>query len=200
LGHPERLITYLKRQVGEATGAFLLAGYGDEGPVTRRSFVVRTSPQSEPVEWHLEQVIDGNSTTLPCGDDPLVIAALLKLLFDRKETRIATFLQRDLLKLLDWKDSVVTRRAMERAILRYFNTSYIGKKMSPGRGRQMGVERITVTRLITRYETDRVYVEAKGIWRTYVMVDFDTKVIEQLRQGRLFDINWNLITSFTPSR
>lgn len=188
----EQLVNYIKEKVGDLACTFLLAGYGQQEAASRRFFVLVVGENAGGTrEWHLEVTADVGY--LPYDQDPLVLAAILKTLFDGQEKRVVTLTQPELLRLLGWDNTVETRKTLGDAILRYFYSSYVAKKMRVGKGGKLYPESITEGRLINRYDS----VEAETELHAYMRVGFNERFIEQLRRASLFGIDWGRVTSFS---
>jgi hypothetical protein len=193
--HP--IINYAKEQFGNHLCALLLAGYGEEGDISRRSFnVLLTDEHDAALERHLEIVADGESP-LPHGQSPLVLAALFRLLAESDGERVVTFRFNQLLELLVWTHSDQSVAAVEEALSGYFNTSYVELRYQPMEavGKAMPTHR-RASRLITGYDVSSIQNEGSvRDERKYVTVLFNVDLIEQLRQRFLFGIEWDHVLS-----
>lgn len=70
--HP--LARFIYETFGEQFGSLVLAGYGAEPGDAQRSLRLIESEEGEKMDWVIEMVASRH----PCGDDPLVLATLLK--------------------------------------------------------------------------------------------------------------------------
>lgn len=185
-----RLITYLDEKLGEHLRTFLLAGRDEREPANRRSLVV-TAAGGE--EWRVD-VTSHSAVPLPHGDDPLVLAALLNLLFKMREERTAAFRPDELLKLLGWADSLHSRKVLEDAIRRYHDVSYVLVRAAAG---WEGAPEQEI-HPISECKFEQVPVEGGSEVRSYFMVDFDASFIGQLKGRSLFGLDWGSVTSVNP--
>lgn len=192
-GSAARLAAYLDEKLGEHLRALLLAGRGEHELGGSRSLTV-TAAGGE--VWRVGMTSRGGGP-LPHGDDPLVLAALLNLLFRRREERTAAFRPGELLRLLGWADSLHDRKAVEDAIRRYRDLSYVVS--GPTTGRRAGGKRATGQEVhpVAECEFERVPVEGGSKARSYFVVDFDAGFVGQLRERSLFGIDWGGVTSVT---
>lgn len=193
-GNTARLFAYLAEKLGEHLRTLLLAGHGETAPGGRRSLTV-TSAAGE--EWRVDMTSRGGGP-LPHGEDPVVLAALLNLLFRRREERTAAFRPSELLRLLGWADSLHNREALEDAIRRYHDVSYTLSKIGAGRGAGEDREPAQEVRPVAECEFERVPVEGGSKVRSYFVVDFDASFIGQLEGKSLFGIDWGSVTSVNP--
>lgn len=117
--HP--LTRFVYETSGQQFGDLLLAGYG-AGPSSGRSYLrVTESEVGEEVAWVIELV----ALRPPCRDEPLVLAALLKLLLSRPIiSQPLEFGIGELLAELRWPDSPDTRRRVEEALVSYVGLLY----------------------------------------------------------------------------
>jgi hypothetical protein len=189
-GNAGRLIAYFDEKLGEQLRTFLLVGRDEREPASRRSLVV-TAAGGE--EWRVDMTSRGGP--LPHGDDPLVLAALLNLLFRKRKERTAVFRPSELRKLLGWADSLHNRQAMEDAIRRYHAVSYV--PYCPLAGRRAGSKQAAGqdVRPVVGCEFERVPVEGTSKVRSYFVVEFDAGFVAQLRARSLFDIDWGSVTA-----
>jgi hypothetical protein len=194
-----RLTEYLERHCGPHLSAFLLAG-GKSQAGSRMFSVTSRGERDETQEKYIEFGRLGLSADLPHGQDPLILVALIRLLFERGEvTEEACTLTVDhtaLLKLLGVKDSFEARGRLREALERYENLRFVeviyrqskkGPKKS-GRG--------NLNRVLTHLEAETV-TGGKSGWgtRLRVAVEFDYSFIDELRRGTLFGVDWQRVIS-----
>src|ERR1051325_9284137 len=109
--HP--LTTYVYETFGRQFGDLLLIGYGAEPGRARRKLDLTDSADGVEADW----VINLVASRLPCREEPLVLAALLKLLLGRPSiSQYLKFEPGELLTTLQWRDDASARRRVETAI------------------------------------------------------------------------------------
>src|SRR4051812_27062486 len=82
-----QLVAYMQEAYGELLALFLLSGLGEEeGWSGLRYFTVAEVDGDEKTVRHRLAMTSDGDTFLPHGSDPLVLAALLKLLRERGKT------------------------------------------------------------------------------------------------------------------
>ncbi len=117
--HP--LSRFVYETFGQQLGELFMAGYGVEpGSGCRRLYLIESGAGAE-AGWVITLV----TRRLPCRDEPLVLAALLKLLLSRPSvSQYLEFELGELLAELRWPDSLGTRRQVETAIGVYVRLLY----------------------------------------------------------------------------
>lgn len=122
--HP--LVEFIYRTFGKSFGDLLLAGYKEERSWEARNIYVVEEVSGLSIEWEIE--IAGKSS--PIRHDPLVLAALLKLLLHRPS--LSSHLEFEISGLVDelgWEDNPLTYKAIDNAISTYV-TLFYQKKLS----------------------------------------------------------------------
>src|ERR1041384_78102 len=108
--HP--LTTFVYETFGQQFGDLLLARYGAEPSSKNRKLYLTEAAAGREVGWTIEMI----ARRLPRRDEPLVLAALLKLLLSRPSlSEYLEFEMDELLAELQWRDSGRTRRQVETA-------------------------------------------------------------------------------------
>lgn len=154
-------------------GAILLAGYGGEGGCRETVGVTGAYESGEETEWLIE--ISGD---LPRGDEPLVLAALLKLLLTRGPLDVALeFTLEEALAELGWPDGRFARDAVD-AVSKYSRLTYA---KADKRGVVLGVYA-----LVIGYDhiTER-RLEDNGRTRIFNRVQFHPRFVAGLRNLRI---------------
>ena len=178
--HP--LTTYVYETFGQQFGGLLLTGYGLEPGRARRRLYVTESEEGMETDWVIRLV----TSHLPCRDEPLVLAALLKLLLSRPNiSQYLNFEPGDLFTTLRWRDNASTRRRVEMSIGCYVRLLYDTQVDTRAGKRPSGHKGGGYYHLLTGYfradqsVTDAAFTEASsGVY-------FDSGFIEGLRQGRV---------------
>lgn len=174
--HP--LTTYVYQTFGRRFGELLLAGYGAEPGGSHRKLHFTESG----ARWVIELV----GQHQPCGDEPLVLAALLKLLLGRPSIpQELEFELRELLAELRW-DEASARQQAETAIGVYVRLLY-DKQLDeqPGDGKSAS-EGGGCYHLLTGYVREGAPDAGGARARTLRSVYFDAGFIAGLRRGRVY--------------
>ncbi len=128
--HP--LTTFVYETFGQGFGDLLLAGYGAEPAGGRRKLYLTESEAGVETDWVIELV----AKRPPCGDEPLVLAALFKLLLRRPELlNHLEFEMGELLAELRWPDGPETRWQADEIIVSYAGLLY-DKRVDERAGRR----------------------------------------------------------------
>jgi hypothetical protein len=180
--HP--LTTFVFETFGQQFGDLLLAGYGAETGGRPRKLYLTEEEGGAEARWVIELV----ARRLPYGDEPLVLAALLKLLLSR--TSISHHLEFELEELLvelRWRDDMGTRHQVETAITCFVRLLYdkqLDERAERSRSATMGGG---YYHLLTGYVRGGKSGSIGGsLVGTLSGVDFDTGFIEGLRQRRVY--------------
>jgi hypothetical protein len=179
--HP--LTTFVYDTFGQQFGDLLLTGYGAEPEDKRRQLYVTELQAGTEINWTLEII-----TCRPlCRAEPLVLAALLKLLLNRQSiSHLLEFELGELLTELRWQDKLSTRQQVETSIGGYVRLLY-DKQGVLGAGRR----KITTMgggyyHLLTGYVRGGKSNTGGALVRSRSRVYFDAAFIEGLRQGRIY--------------
>jgi len=172
---------YIYHIWGQQFGALILAGYGLEPGNQDRKLHLTEVEDGVEIDWVIELV--GND--LPCQDDPLVLAALLKLLLCRPSiSHCLEFELGELLTALQWPDDLNSRRQAETAIVNYVHLLY-DKRIDAQRRRNSGIAEGGCYHLLTGYVRAKSRVGGVQV-RTLRSVYFDTHFIEALKRGQIY--------------
>lgn len=197
-----RLRGYLERHCGPHLSALLLAS-GEETQVGHRLFLVAsTGEHGETQERYIEVGRRGAAAFLPHGQDPLILAALIRLLFECGEvTEEACTLNVDhtaLLKLLGIEDSFGARRLLREALRRYENIRFDEVFFRQSKKGPKVSGRSYLTRVITHHEAETV-IGGNTEWGTCLRIamEFDKSFIDSLRRSTLFEIDWQYVISIS---
>lgn len=175
------LLDTARRVLGVNLSELLLAGLG-EPHQQRRLYTARSVRAHGPgLTFRLEAVSD-SVAGLPGGRDPLVMAALVHLLWtgDRGKDEVV-FRDEELLEKLSWLDTSESRSSIEGAVERYYCTAYLRASTEPmGAG---GGERRSsqVQKLVPGYETTLELLSGPPKeTRKSTVVQFMPKLIEEV--------------------
>lgn len=147
------LLDTVRRVLGVNLAEFLLSGLG-EPHHPRRLYTARSIRTHGPgLTFQLEAVSDSGGG-LPGGRDPLVMAALLHLLWtSERERDEVVFSDEALLERLAWPNTPETRRSISGAVERYYCAVYLRTSTEPS-GAGNGERRSSqVQKLVHGYET-----------------------------------------------
>lgn len=147
------LLDTARRVLGVNLSEFLLCGLG-EPRQPRRLYTAQSIRTHGPGLTFQLEVASDSGEGLSGGHDPLVMAALLHLLWTGERGRNeVVFRDEELLGILSWHDTPESRRSISEAVERYYCTAYLRTSTEPmGAG---GGERRTsqVQKLVPGYET-----------------------------------------------
>lgn len=176
-----KLLYTARRVLGVNLSEFLLSGLG-EPHQPRRLYTARSVRAHGPGHTFRLEAVSDSGEGLPDGRDPLVMAALLHLLWTGERGRDeVVFRDEELLERLSWPDTKESRRSIGEAVERYYCTAYLWTSTEP-----MGVvggERRTsqVQKLIPSYETTIELLSGPSKeTRKSTVVQFTPKLIEEV--------------------
>lgn len=175
------LLDTARRVLGGNLSEFLLSGLG-EPHQPRRLYTARSVREhGSGLTFRLEAVSETDEG-LPGGRDPLVMAALLHLLWTGERGRDeVVFRDEELLERLSWPDTPESRNSIGEAVERYYSTAYLRTSTEPlGAG---GGERRTsqVQKLVPGYETTIEVLSGSPKERhKSTVVQFIPKLIEEV--------------------
>jgi hypothetical protein len=190
-----RLVAHLKEQFGEHLSALLLSGYGTKEWVQRRGLVISTTDRVGTREEHSVILVTEGASFLPHGQDPIVLAAHLRLLSKRGAAGRLSCDLLEIMEVLGWADPMQGLKAIEGALYRYFRLSYAaaGTRWHPMAPRTEGVT--AERRILTFYDFEHEPVRGRGTYPTlHTVVEFSQRFLDHLRQRSLFGIDWNMVT------
>ena len=175
LNKSHHLVEFVRQTFGEQFGAVLLAGYGEEAAFRELTLNLIDS-QGGAGEGECLLVISGN---VPSGQDPLVLAALLKLLLSVAPlTPTLEFNPEEVLAELGWPDTPPARAVIDGAIRKYLGLTY-AKRMRPPSGMLRGMYA-----LVVGYErADEKHTGGGGETFSYNSVTFHPHFIERLNSS-----------------
>lgn len=191
-----RLIAHLEEQFGEHLSALLLSGYGTKEWVRRRGLVISTTDRVGAREEHTVVLLTEGAHSLPYGQDPVVLAAHLRMLSERGASGRLSYDLLEMLEALGWVDPVQGLKAIEGALYRYYRLSYAaaGRRRHPMAPQAEGVT--AERRILTSYDFEHEPVRGRGGYPTlHTVVEFSQRFLDQLRQRSLFGIDWDLVRS-----
>lgn len=175
------LLDTARRVLGTNLSEFLLSGLG-EPLQPRRLYTARSVRAHGPGPTFRLEVVSDSGEGLPSGRDPLIMAALLHLLWTGESGRDeVVFRDEALLERLSWPNTAESRNSISEAVERYYCTAYLRTSTEPmGAG---GGERRTsqVQKLVPGYETTVELLSGPPKeTRKSTVVQFMPKLIEEV--------------------
>ena len=177
----EELLDFTRRVLGGNLSEFMLCGLG-ESHHPRRRFTATSVRPGRPGGVYQLEVVGESDAGLPGGRDPLVMAALLHLLWTGGRGRDEViFRDEELLEILSWPDTPESRSAVESAVERYYYTAYhrtSRESLGEGKGELVSSQ---VQKLVTGYDTTLALREGppKDVRKSTVL-HFTTKLVEEV--------------------
>lgn len=194
------LLTHMGEEFGEHLCSLLLAGYEEDRRVRCRRIIITLSDSHTVTRQRYLKVAATNNSFLPYKEEPLVLLALLRLLFQNtnRNTRRVSFTHESILNLLGWPDFIGTRTIIDQAVARYFNL-YFQPIMTLDE--LIGQSPIVFTHrecLLSEYGFVEEASRCNRVkHKVYGEVAFNLPLIEQMRRKSLFGIDWGTVQSIT---
>lgn len=139
--------------LGDNLANFLLSGLGDEGVSHRRTFTAGSKPSHKVEITYQLELINDSGPGLPAGRDPVVLATLLDILWERQPLdSTILFRQADILEKLGWDDKAESHYLIKRALERYAFTAYCLVEPTATEEEGYGSRYASVGRLLIGYE------------------------------------------------
>lgn len=192
--NPHPLTIFVYESFGKQFGDLLLLGYRAEPSGRRRRLYLTESATGTEINWVIELI----ARRLPCRDEPLVLAALLKLMLSRSS--IARYLEFDLSELLvelQWPDKTTTRQQVETAIRGYVRLLYDKQIKVRTERRISEIPGGGYYHLLTGYVREVKFGIGEAVAKSLGCVYFDVGFIKGLSQGRVYfaGIDFGLLQS-----
>lgn len=148
-----RLLDEVRKLLGANLADFLFSGLGESSIVHHRSFTARSVPiQADEIPYHFKMTND-SELGLPIGRDPLVLAALLDILWERQPLdSTILFREGNILEKLGWDDDHENHSLIKRALERYAFTAYCLVDPTPKQEESPSNRYASVARLLIGYE------------------------------------------------
>lgn len=175
------LLDTARRVLGGNLFEFLLSGLGELHYPRRRYTATSIRTHGLGLTFQLETVAESEKG-LPGERDPVVLAALLHLLWTKERGRDEVIFRDELvLESLGWDDTKESRLNVEAAVERYYNTAYhrtSRESLGEGRGERVSSQ---VQKLVTGYDTTLELREGppKKV-RKSTILHFTTKLVEEV--------------------
>jgi hypothetical protein len=123
--HEHKVVAEARKLLGDNLADFLLSGLGEAGISRQRSFTAQNAlSQSGRISYQLEMVSD-SELGLPTDHDPIVLAVLLALLWERQPLHSTVLIREaDIIEKLEWDNNAESRGSIKQSLERYFFTAY----------------------------------------------------------------------------
>jgi hypothetical protein len=195
----QRLISFIKDELGEHLATLLLGDYGSHQRRLSQTFLVIINDKGQELMLNVE-VKTQDQWGLTCDQEPLVAIGLLKLLFARKKflTGRASYSYQEVLNLLSWRDTKKSRDdirdALDITFIQSFNLS--ADLHDP----ETPMSYLRRQHLMLGYEflestDDSNQWGERSSYRGDFLIDFNLNFIRGLREKSLLGINWNQVIS-----
>jgi hypothetical protein len=179
--HP--LTTFVYETFGQQFGALLLAGYGEESPAGSKVFHYSDTEAVGQVEWAVELIAD----RLPYRDEPLVLAALLKLLLTRPTiSEVLDFEADELMAELQWGTDAEAYKRLHQVIRKYVSLVYDKQEQARAGGLKRTNAPWGCYHLLLAHLRETVRDEAAHTVKRYSRVSFDYDFARGLKRGRVY--------------
>lgn len=175
----QELLDYARWILGDNLAEFLLSGSKDASQ-PRRSYTVQSGDRHGKIREYKLDIISENGRGIPAGRDPLVLAAVLHLMWTRRAyLDEVAFRDEVLLERLGWADSPESHLAIEAAVERYYSTSYRLQRAEPRGSGEMEVRYSQVQQLVAGYDTtDEWSNETSSMERKSTVIYFAAGFVE----------------------
>jgi hypothetical protein len=119
------ILDQARKLLGNNLANFALSGLGETTITHHRSFTaLSTSAHSDEITYQFD-MMNASERGLASGRDPLVLAVLLVLLWERQPLHSTVlFREADIVEKLEWDNNEETRMLIRQALERYFSTTY----------------------------------------------------------------------------
>lgn len=196
--HP--LLEFVYGTFGEHFGGLLLAGYGEDEPPKKRTFLVNERRGGVGIDWVVEAVSDNP----PRGEEPLVFAALLRLMLGRRPvTEPFYFEMADLMAELGWPDTPAHHNLVDLVIEKYLGLTFRKYEQRRRQRYKVAGARWGRYKLVSSYlvGADKGSGES-GLTRTFNRLDFDPQFVRGLNECHVIfaDMDFGLLDSSVKER
>jgi hypothetical protein len=177
----QELLDFTQRALGGNLPQFLLSGLGEPHHL-RRQYTARSINAHWAGRTYRLGIVSEAGEGLPGDRDPLIMAALLHLLWTGEKGRDEVVFRDELvLERLGWDDTTESRLDVAAAVERYYNCAYhrtSRESLGAGKGERVSSQ---VQKLVTGYDTTRELREGppKEVWKSTILY-FTTKLIEEV--------------------
>jgi hypothetical protein len=176
------ILDEVRKLLGNNLANFLLSGLSESEITNQRHFTARCiSAQESEITYQLEMINDSEQG-LPVGSDPLVLAALLDILWERQPLNgKVTFRNGDICEKLQWPQETQSHALIKQSLERYASTSYFLVEPTVPEGQSRDTLHASFRRLIIGYETDAVLLPLKRTTsQRFIKVQFLPELIHDI--------------------
>lgn len=187
----KQLVAFMQETFGELLSLLLLTGLGEEAwPGSRRFTVSELDADGYMISHRLELTSD---EALPHGRDPLVLAALLKMLIERRQPSRLAYEQAEIVRALGWRDVAGAGGAVVGAVERYYAASLAEVEKIQTRPDSTGpVAFVSATRFLMGYRTSGAEL-AEGTGT--VVAVFNPDFVMELSRRVLHGMDWKRVVA-----
>jgi hypothetical protein len=191
----QRLISFINEVCGEHLATLLLGDYGNPQRRLSQIFLVTVKDRTQELVLNVE-IKTEDKWGLTCGQEPLVMIALLKLLFARRKllTGTASYTYEEVLHLLGWRDTRQSRHDIKDAIdinfIQSFNLSADTAETPVSFRRRQHM--MAGYGFIEAADNSDSLGET-SLYRGDFLIDFNLDFVQGLCKRSLLGINWNLV-------
>jgi len=175
-----RLVSFVYEAFGAQCAALLMAGLGEDPSRVGKKFYMQEGEVDGGRQWEIGVV----SNSLPCRSEPLVLAALLKILLQSEGTpSLLEFQMSEVLDELLLAGVALTPGTADRIISKYVALFYDKRPSGGGESDEAGGGMYS---LVTAYLKGSVNEDRRiGPARVSNSVTFDQSFVEGLRRGEV---------------
>lgn len=159
----QKIMNEVRQMLGSNLANYLLSGLGETNTINHHAFTaLSASSQAEKVTYHFEMRNESGRNGLPSGRDPLVLAALIGLLWERQplDSRV-TFKDNDIMEKLQWPLIPESQTLIRQALERYFLTAYYLIDPNINENEPTDGQYASFKTLVIGYETTSVLLPVK---------------------------------------
>lgn len=190
----QRLLNFAREEFGERLTDFLLSGMGEDAVAQSWLFTITYAGDNSLLKRRVEVITyepEDGSSYLPRGRHPMVLLAILRLMYgrDNEPPNSLRYKQEDILSLLGRTDTRKARKEIDEAVKRYFLLVY---KWTMSKEELAGNSLSYYTSQESLLSEHMIVDEGAGESNRLV---FNANFTERLLRRSLFGIDWNNVRS-----
>lgn len=204
--HSERvgqLLAFARSEFGEHLSGLLLSGHVEAERRASRLYLAVFQDRGGLEEVRRLKMTTDDPSSLPSQYEPLVLIALLKLLWTGggPAAYVVDYSQEAVLRMLGWPDDLQSRAKIDHAVERYYNLSMEVEAEEPGEAAagQRQVGRIITQRMMIGYEYEEEGDVGEPGQKRECRVRFHPEFVSGLRSRSLLGLDWNSVASLRYS-
>lgn len=183
--HPLKKFVY--NTFGPRLADLIMVGYNEKPSRRKKIFRITEEVGGRSVEWTIEAL----GKSLPSRQEPLVIAALLKILLRRPEISLhLEFRMEELVEEIGWNNSPLTQKRIDRIISNSAGLAF-HKEPRNKRADMTGLKWGQYS-LITAYIRESVRGAGGSLPRISRCVEINSSFVEGLKKGLVYFADINL--------